>query len=71
MGFRDNPEHVPNILLTLPPPGYPYYGNVPPGGQPYQIPHQMGGAPMGGVPGSIPGQMAFRADQGFPQQPGK
>lgn len=53
------------------PPGYPYYGNVPPGGQPYQIPHQMGGAPMGGVPGSIPGQMAFRADQGYPQQPGK
>merc|ERR1711962_251163 len=53
------------------PPGYPYYGNIPPGAQPYQIPHQMGGAPMGGVPGSIPGQPAFRPDQGYPQHPGK
>jgi len=52
------------------PPGYPYYGNVPPGAQPYQIPHQMGGGPMGGVPGSIPGQPAFRPDQGYPQQQG-
>merc|ERR1711962_1984660 len=51
------------------PPGYPYYGNIPPGAQPYQIPHQMGGAPMGGVPGSIPGQPAFRPDQGYPPQP--
>ena len=50
------------------PPGYPYYGNVPPGAQPYQMPM---GAPMGGVPGSIPGQPAFRPqDQGYPQQPG-
>ena len=50
------------------PPGYPYYGNVPPGAQPYQMPM---GAQMGGVPGSIPGQPAFRPDQGYPQQPGK
>merc|ERR1712241_85790 len=49
------------------PPGYPYYGNVPPGAQPYQMPM---GAQMGGVPGSIPGQPAFRPDQGYPQQPG-
>ena len=47
------------------PPGYPYYGNVPPGAQPYAIPQQM----AGGVPGSIPGQPAFRPDQfaGHPQ----
>merc|ERR1719394_1990979 len=51
------------------PPGYPYYGNVPPGAQPYQIPPHMG-AQMGGVPGSIPGQAAFRPEQGYPQQPG-
>merc|ERR1719189_2949524 len=38
------------------PPGYPYYGNIPPGAQPYQMPpHPM----AGGVPGSIPGQPAY------------
>jgi len=46
------------------PPGYPYYGNVPPGAQPYEMPHP---AVPGGVPGSIPGQPAFKPDQGFPQ----
>merc|ERR1712020_106830 len=44
------------------PPGYPYYGNVPQGAHPYQIPpgyQHMGG---GGVPGSIPGQPAFKPE---------
>jgi len=49
------------------PPGYPYYGNVPPGAQQYQVPMP---AHLGGVPGSIPGQPAYVPDQGYPQQPG-
>merc|ERR1712008_362068 len=49
------------------PPGYPYYGNVPPGAQQYQVPMP---AHLGGVPGSIPGQAAYVPDQGYPQQPG-
>ena len=34
------------------PPGYPYFGDVPVGGAPYQLPQQV-------VPGSIPGQAAY------------
>ena len=51
------------------PPGYPYYGNMPQGAQPYHIPQQgMQGMPqMGGVPGSIPGQPAFRPDPQYMQ----
>ena len=45
------------------PPGYPYFGNVPPGGQQYQLPPING---MGG--GSIPGQPAYKPEQ-HQQQP--
>merc|ERR1719510_2706315 len=50
------------------PPGYPYFGNVPPGAMPYELPNQ-GGAYQGhgGVPGSIPGQPAYRPDPNFQQ----
>ena len=54
------------------PPGYPYYGNVPPGAQAYQPPHmaqQMGQHHPGAVPGSIPGQPAFKPDPSYQQQP--
>merc|ERR1712226_210274 len=51
------------------PPGYPYFGNVPPGAMPYELPNQAGAYPgHGGVPGSIPGQQAFRQDPNFQQQ---
>ena len=40
------------------PEGYPYFGNVPEGGAPYELPQQV-------VPGSIPGQAAYD-----PNQPG-
>merc|ERR1712079_243749 len=48
------------------PPGYPYFGNVPPGAMPYELPHQGGAYGQGGVPGSIPGQPAFRQDPAAP-----
>ena len=50
------------------PPGYPYFGNVPPGAMPYELPHQGGAYGQGGVPGSIPGQPAFRQDPASFQQ---
>lgn len=56
------------------PPGYPYYGNVPPGAQPYQPPHmaqQMGHHHPGAVPGSIPGQPAYKPDPGYQQPMGQ
>ena len=40
------------------PEGYPYFGDVPAGGAPYQLPQQV-------VPGSVPGQPAYD-----PNQPG-
>ena len=49
------------------PPGYPYYGNVPPGAQAYQPPHMQAPHP-GAVPGSIPGQPAYKPDPGYHQQ---
>lgn len=49
------------------PPGYPYYGNVPPGAQAYQPPHMQAPHP-GAVPGSIPGQPAYKPDPGYYQQ---
>jgi len=45
------------------PPGYPYYGNVPPGAQPFQMPPP--GHP-GAVPRSIPGQPAYHPQSGQP-----
>ena len=49
------------------PPGYPYYGNVPPGAQAYMPPHMQAPHP-GAVPGSIPGQPAYKPGPGY-QQP--
>ena len=50
------------------PPGYPYFGNVPQGAMPYEIPQQHPMGQPGAVPGSIPGQPAFKPDPNFQQQ---
>ena len=44
------------------PPGYPYFGDMPRGGAPYQLPQQA-------MPGSIPGQAAYNPDTPEGRQP--